>query len=91
MKYAITWSLASENYKAAIKRFLDTGAQPPAGVKMLGRYHALTGSGAGFIVAEAASPQGIYSWIADWMDICSFTVTPVVEDADAAQWLQGKS
>ena len=88
MKFVITWSVATENYKGAIERFLGTGALPPAGVKMLGRYHGLEGSTHGFIVAESADAKGIYTWLADWMDLCSFQVVPVVEDAEAAQMLQ---
>ena len=89
MKFVITWSIATENYKSAIKKFLDTGAPPPAGVKMLGRYHGLQGSMRGFIIAESADARGIYTWLADWMEVCSFDVVPVVEDGDAAQLLQG--
>ena len=90
MKYVITWSVATANYKSAIQKFLDTGAQPPAGVKLVARYHSLEGSGRGFLVAETADAKGIYSWIAGWMDLCSFEVVPVVEDAEAAQLLQHK-
>ena len=89
MKYVITWSVPTENYKAAIKKFLDGGAPPPAGVKMLGRYHGLEGSTRGFIVAECADSRGIYTWLADWMELMSFEVVPVVEDGDAAQLLAG--
>lgn len=87
MKYVITWSLSNENYKSGIKKFLDTGALPPAGVKLLGRYHGLQGSARGFIVAESADPKGIYSWLSDWMELCAFEVIPVVDDGEAAQLL----
>jgi uncharacterized protein DUF3303 len=88
MKYVITWSVSNENYKAAIKKFLDTGALPPAGVKLVGRYHGLEGSNHGFIVAETGDAKGIYTWLADWMSLVNFQVTPVVEDAEAAALLQ---
>jgi predicted short-subunit dehydrogenase-like oxidoreductase (DUF2520 family) len=84
MKFVITWSVVPGAYTATIKRFLETGAQPPAGVKLLGRYHAVAGSCSGFIVAESADAKGIYTWLADWMELCSFEVVPVVEDAEAA-------
>ena len=90
MKYVITWSVSGETYKNTMKKFLETGAQPPAGVKMLGRYHGLQGSARGFIVAESADAKGIYTWLADWMELCSFEVVPVVEDAEAAALLAGK-
>ena len=86
MKYVITWTVS--DYNAAMKKFLDTGAVPPAGVKLLARYHGLAGSTRGYIIAETADAKGIYTWLADWMEVCSFEVEPVVEDADAAQ-IQG--
>lgn len=88
MKYVITWSLTTANYQSATSRFLETGAPAPAGVKLLGRWHSLEGSSRGFILAEASDAKGIYRWVAEWNELCSFTVTPVVEDADAAQVLQ---
>ena len=88
MKFVITWSVPADSYKAAIQKFLDTGAQPPAGVKMLGRYHGLQGSMRGFIIAESADAKGIYTWLADWMEVCGFEIIPVVEDGDAAAILQ---
>src|SRR5262245_17229230 len=83
MKYVITWSAPNATYVPAIKKFMATGGMPPAGVKMVSRYHALSGSSSGFIVAEASDPKGIYTWLADWMDTVSFNVVPVVEDAEA--------
>ena len=64
MKFVITGSTVPG--AAVIQRFLATGAQPPAGVKMLSRYHALTGSQSGFIVAESADAKGIHSWLCRW-------------------------
>lgn len=88
MKYVITWSAPTATYVAAIQQFLATGGMPPAGVKLLARYHALTGSSSGFIVAETSDHKALYTWLADWMHTVSFEVTPVVEDADAAPVLQ---
>jgi len=88
MKFIITWSVETAGYPSAISRFLETGAPAPAGVKLVGRWHSLEGSSKGFILAEASDPKGIYLWMAQWADVVSFTVTPVVEDAEAAQILQ---
>jgi uncharacterized protein DUF3303 len=88
MKYVITWSAPTATYVPAIKKFLANGGLPPAGVKMLGRYHALAGSSSGFILAETSDHKAIFTWLAEWMDTVSFDVTPVVEDADAAPILQ---
>ncbi len=82
MKFAVRWSILPGVYEATIKKFLETGAQPPAGVKMLCKYHAV-GSVTGFGVVETDDVKGIYSWLADWMEFCSFEVEPVVDDAEA--------
>ena len=33
MKYMLTWTISPSNYKAAVKRFLETGALAPPGVR----------------------------------------------------------
>lgn len=83
MKVAVKWTLPAELSKTAIKRFLDSGAPPPAGVTMIGRWHALDG-GHGFIIAESTDPKAIFAWVAEWTDVVDFTVTPVLDDAEAA-------
>jgi len=84
MKYVITWSVPTEKYVATMTKFLAGGAPPPTGVKMIGRYHGLAGSNSGFIVAETNDLRTIYGWLADWMHLMTFSVVPVVEDAEAA-------
>lgn len=83
MKVAVTWTIPAELSKTAIKRFLDTGAPPPAGVNMLGRWHSLDGAH-GFTIAESADPKAIFAWIAEWTDVVNFTVTTVLDDGEAA-------
>lgn len=83
MKFAVTWTLASEQSRTAIGRFLDTGAPPPGGVNMIGRWHSLDGAH-GFIIAESADPLAVFAWVAEWTDVVNFTVTPVLGDAEAA-------
>lgn len=81
MKFMVTYSIKSIHQKAATARFLETGGGPPAGVRMLGRWHA---SGAGFVLAETNDLKALYEWTARWTDLLSFVVTPVLEDAEAA-------
>jgi hypothetical protein len=90
MKFVITWSILPGAFDATIKKFLETGAPPPAGVKLLGRYHAFNGGGIGFIIAESPDLGGISRWLADWMELCSFQIVPVMEDAEAAAILSGR-
>jgi hypothetical protein len=49
MKYLVSWSLPQATYNDALARFLETGATPPPGVRLLGRWHGM--SGQGFAVA----------------------------------------
>lgn len=39
MLFIISWRGSPETRNAAIERFLKTGGAPPAGVKMIGRWH----------------------------------------------------
>lgn len=85
MKFMTTWSLKPAQQREATARFLKTGGSPPAGVTMLGRRH---GAGHGFVLSETDSAKALYEWLAQWTDLLEFTVTPVVEDAEAAEALQ---
>jgi hypothetical protein len=89
MKYMLTWSAPTPTYATAINKFVSTGGNPPSGVKLLGRYHALSGSASGFILAESSDPKGIYAWSAEWAHLIDLQIVPVIEDAEAAPILQG--
>ena len=51
MKYIVSWTLPQGTFNAAVARFLETGGAPPQGVKLLGRWHGM--SGAGFAITES--------------------------------------
>ena len=82
MKFMITWKIPPPQYKAAIERFLDTGAPDPAGVKTIGRWHA-PGSFYGWHVVEGEA-AGVAELEAMWGDVLELQITPVIEDAEAA-------
>lgn len=82
MKFMLTWSISPAHRRDANARFLDTGGGPPDGVKMLGRWHA---AGTGFVLAETNDVKALYEWLAQWTDLLEFTVTPVMEDGEAAE------
>lgn len=82
MKFMTTWSLKPTHQKEATARFLQTGGAPPSGVKMLGRWH---GSAAGFVLAETNDVKALYEWIMRWSDLLEFSVTPVMDDGEAAE------
>lgn len=82
MKFMTTWSRKPAQQKEAAARFLQTGGGPPAGVTMLGRWH---GPGTGWVLAETDNAKALYEWLAQWSDLLDFSVTPVLEDAEAAE------
>ena len=78
MKHMITWTIAPEHYKAAVKRFLKSGGPATKGLKSLGRWHA-AGSTRGFHLVEGTD-AAIAEHNAEWADLLTMEVTPVVED-----------
>lgn len=83
MTYHITYKLANIQRNEAQKRFKSTGALPPAGVTMKGRWHSINGNG-GFMLAESSDPEAIGKWIQDWSDLLTFEITPVLTDEQVA-------
>ena len=77
---------APETRNAAIERFLKTGGAPPAGVKMIGRWHDLARI-SGFAVAETDDPLLMTKWSLDWNDIFTVDVTQALTDDQAAPLL----
>ncbi len=84
MKFMVTFTGEPAEFKAAISRFLKTGATPPEGVKMLGRWH---GPYVGWVIAETNDLTKVYEWTTQWSDLLKFTVVPVLEDAEMGQVL----
>lgn len=82
MKFMVTWSTEPVHQKEAVDRFLKTGGGPPSGVKMLGRWHR---SGGGFVLAETNDAKALYEWTGQWSDLLDFTMTPVMDDAEAGE------
>lgn len=79
MLFIVSWSISPERRNSAIERFLKTAGAPPAGVKMLGRWHAV-GRMSGFGVAEASDVAPIQKWVLDWSDLMSMEIHPAMTD-----------
>jgi hypothetical protein len=54
MKCMVAWKIPPGCYKAAVERFLNTGAPNPTGVKTLGRWHA-PGSSSGWLFRDSTT------------------------------------
>jgi hypothetical protein len=88
MKFMGEWSLLPGMREHTIKRFLDTGAPSPAGVKLLGRWHKADLTG-GWTLVEAESAKEMAAFSAQWSDLVTLNIHPVIEDGDAAEvWKQ---
>jgi hypothetical protein len=85
MKFIVTWTIPKAYVLSAQARFLQTGGQPPAGVKMIGRWHGM--SGGGFLVAETNDAKALYAWLEQWSDFLEFNTTPCLDDAEAGEVL----
>jgi hypothetical protein len=86
MLFMVSWSICPENRNSVIKRFLETKGAPPAGVKMLGRWHAVGGS-TGFGVAETDDVVQIQKWVLQWNDLMDMHVHAALTDEQAAPLL----
>jgi hypothetical protein len=84
MLFHITYHLSPAQRNEAQKRFKETGAPPPAGVTMNGRWHCSQGL-QGFLLAESSDAEAIARWMQEWTDLLTFEVTPVVTDEEIAR------
>jgi hypothetical protein len=83
MLFMITVRTPSTAYKAVMERFKAGGGLPPAGVKMIGRWHRTDGSGA-VVIAESNDAVSLAKWASEWADLISLETSPVVADDDMA-------
>lgn len=85
MKFIVSYTIPKGSVLDAEARFVKTGGAPPAGVKLIGRWHGM--SGGGVLIAETTDAKALYSWLAHWNDLLEFQTTPCVEDAEAGEIL----
>ena len=88
MQFVVHYSITPELRDVAQTRFTETGAPPPSGVTMTGRWHCVHGR-EGFLVCEADDAIALATWIQQWSDLLTFRVLPVVEDQTMAQVISG--
>lgn len=81
MKYIASWTLPYSTYREAAARFLQAGGLPSPSVKLIGRWHGM--SGTGVAIVESDDPKALYQWVAEWADVLVVSLTPCLEDADA--------
>jgi hypothetical protein len=84
MKFMVTFTGEPAQFKAAVSKFLQTGAPPPEGVKMLGRWHDPF---VDWVLSETNDVAKVDEWTTQWSDLLKFNVVPVLEDAEMGQVL----
>ncbi len=84
MIHVIAWTFKPEHRNAVQARFKETGGLPPAGVKMLGRWHGI-GTNKGVCLAESDDALAVAKWAQKWSDLMSFDVYPALSDEDTAK------
>lgn len=87
MNFMITFPLTQHHYKERVSRFLETGAPPPDGVTLHGRWFTASDS-KGFMLAETDDPKALFRWVSEWADIIDFEIEPVVRDDEAGPILK---
>ncbi len=87
MLFHISFEVSLEHRNVAQGRFLETGAMPPDGVTMLGRWHAASGR-LGYLIAESDDLSAVARWTQQWTDLLTFEVEPVLEDEPFAAVLR---
>ena len=79
MKFMVTYTIKPENYKATMARFKKTGAIPPKGVNLLGRWTRPDLRG-GFALLETDDATALTGFLMQWADLVEQMTVPVVED-----------
>jgi hypothetical protein len=81
MKFIVQWNGLPTAENAVIERFMKTGGQPPEGVKLLGRWHAIGGL-QGVAIVESDDPQAMAAMALDWGDLLTMNVSPAMTDEE---------
>ncbi len=86
MKFMVAWKIPPGSHKPAAETFLRSGAPVPAGLKLLGRWHA-PGSGYGWLLVEGNDTTALAQHMAEWANYLELQITPVIDDAEAGAGL----
>lgn len=87
MKFLLTFTITPQRREETVVRFQKTGGQPPAGVKLLGRWTAADLSG-GFALLESSDSKALTESFLARSDLLELTMIPVIEDAELAEVLK---
>ena len=88
MKYLcyFTFEMGTESQKEGIRRFRETGGQPPVGATLLGRWIRADFRG-GVVLLESNDAKALTQFSLMWSDVVKLEIVPVVEDQDLVEVL----
>ena len=86
MLFMTRWKIRDRD--AAIERFTRTGAQPPQGIRLIGRWHDVA-SQTGFAISEADDASTMARWALSWNDVLEMDVRPALNDEQLGAVLAG--
>jgi hypothetical protein len=87
MQFILRFIIPAATRAEAVARFLETGGQPPPGVRLLGRWTQLDLCG-GVVLLESEDPQALAAFAQAWSDVVELTLVPVLEDQALAEVLK---
>ena len=79
MLFIISWHGQPAQRDGAMQRFLKGGGQPPSGVRMVGRWHAV-GAVKGVAIAECDDPTLLGKWALEWNDLFEMQIDAALTD-----------
>lgn len=88
MQFVVHWTFDPHDRDNLNARFVESGAPPPEGVTMIGRWHAV-GGGEGWLICETDSAEAIGRWMHQWSDRLRFRVVPAMNDEATAAVIAG--
>jgi hypothetical protein len=87
MLFMVTFPLTHHSYKERLSRFLEAGAPPSGGVKVLGRWFTASHS-KGFMLAKTNEPKLLFTFVSERVDKMDYVIEPVLTDEEAAAVLK---
>lgn len=87
MHFMVTFPLTHRDYKLRVSRFLETGAPPPDGVTLHGRWFTASHN-MGFMLVETNDAKALFRWTSEWSELIDFKIEPVVTDDEAGPILK---
>ena len=81
MKFISKYTIRPEHRNEAIGRFLEGGALPPEGIKLIGRWHSPSDR-TGYSLVEADDAVAMGRWSHQWSDLLTIETSVVIDDEE---------